>query len=264
MPNPVLLAAGIAGYGDATAPGLDLAQLGGYVTAPVTRRPWRGEPPQLVETPGGLLWRRSLWNPGAGRVLRDYASLWRHSPVPVIVHVAGREPDELAAVATMFEELPGVAGLELDVAATGLGEDQAGVLARACERVWAVRDAADLPLLVRLPLLAGDRLAQAVIEAGASALVVAQPPAGLHIDLARGGLRQEGQWHGPGLLNLVASQVAGLASWVKVPLVTCGGVHSVQDALGLLAAGAAAVEIGTAAWVDGALPARVAAALSPE
>ncbi len=207
LTNPVLLAAGVVGYGDAALPGLELGRLGGFVTAPVTRRPWRGELPQVAETPGGLLWQRSLWNPGVRVVVRDFAGLWRRSRAPVIVNLAGDDPDELAAVASTLEGTPGVAGLELDV--LDAYHDEAGNLEEAFEQVRAVRAAADLPILARIPLSTSDEAVQALAELGAvDALVVAQPPAGLHYHAVRG-VQVRGQFYSRGLTPLLAGRRCG-------------------------------------------------------
>jgi dihydroorotate dehydrogenase (NAD+) catalytic subunit len=252
LPNPVLLAAGVIGYGDVAAPGFALSQLGGYVTAPVTRRAWRSQPPQLLAVTGGVLWQRGWWNPGMRRVVRDYGDLWRRSPAPVIVHVAGDGPDDLASVAAELERQPGVSGLELDVPADG--EIAPGL-------VWTVREAADLPLLARLPLHTPDSVAQAVLDAGADALVVAQPPDGLHVD-PLSGRAVRGQFYGAGLASLAAARIADLATWVQAPLVACGGVFSVAEAALYLQAGAVALQIDVAVWIDPALPGRIVQGLN--
>lgn len=260
LTNPVLLAAGVIGYGDAALPGLELGRLGAYVTAPVTRRPWRGDLPQVVETPGGLLWRRGHWNPGVRVVVRDYANLWRRSRAPVIVHLAGDDPDELGSVASTLESTPGVAGLEMDLLRAH--HDEAGDLEEAVEQVQAVRAAADLPILARLPLSVSDEAVQALVDLGAvDALVLAQPPAGLRYSAASGA-QINGQFHNRALAPLLAARIADLAGWAGVPLVACGGIHSVDDALAYLAAGAAAVQVDTAVWVDPRLPGRIVAALA--
>lgn len=255
LQNPVLLAAGIAGYGDAVAPGIELERLGGFVTAAVSRRPWHDSVPMLRETGGGLLWQRGRWNPGVRRVVRDHAALWRRLAVAVIVHVVGDSPEDLAATAGTLEALSGVAGLELDVPAGAMADP-----AEAAASVWAVRDAADLPVLVRLALDTSDQVVQAVLDAGADALVAVQPPEGLHVDLAHG-QRTRGGLHGPGLVPLIAAMVARLVASVDVPVVACGGVHSPADALAYLAAGATAVQVDTAAWIDPTLPARIVSLL---
>lgn len=260
LTNPILLACGVVGYGDALAPGLDLSLLGGFVTAPVTQRPVRGQTPQVIACAGGLLWQRGQWNPGIRTVLRDYSAQWRRSPAPVIVHIAGDEPDDLAAVAGSLERTPGVAGLEIDPFAVHL-DSLFAMADHAAERVRAVRAQADLPLLARLPLYLADEAIEPVLEAGADALVLAQPPTGLRLDPAtlatvRGGI------HSPALQPQIAARLAELASWVGVPLVACGGVHSLEDALTYLAVGAKAVQIDTAIWVDPSLPNRIVAALA--
>lgn len=259
LANPVMLAAGVAGYGDAALPGLELSRLGGFVTAPVTRRPWRNDRPQVAEITGGLLWQRGLWNPGVRVVVRDYGNLWRRSRAAVVVHLAGDEPDELASVATTLESTPGVAGLELDLLQAH--RDESGDLEEAAEQLLAVRAAADLPILARLPLSVSDEAVHDLLALGAvDALVLAQPPTGLRYDAGQGAA-STGQLHGRGLAPLIAARVADLAGWVDVPLVACGGIHTLDDALAYLAVGAAAVQIDTAVWVDPRLPGQVAAAL---
>lgn len=259
LTNPVLLAAGVIGYGDAALPGLELGRLGGFVTAPVTRRPWRSELPRVAELPAGLLWRRGLWNPGVRVVVRDYAPLWRRSRAPVIVHLAGDDPDELASVASTLESTPGVAGLELDLLRAYL--DEAGGLEEAVEQAQAVRAAADLPILGRLPLSVSDEALHTLVEQDVvDALVLAQPPIGLRRDPASGATIT-GQMFGRALAPLLAARIAELVGWIGVPLVACGGVHALDDALAYLAVGAAALQIDTAVWVDPQLPGRIVAAL---
>lgn len=260
LTNPVLLAAGVIGYGDATLPGLELGRLGGFVTAPVTRRPWRSQLPRVAETPAGLLWQRGPWNPGVRIVVRDYANLWRRSRAPVVVHLAGDDPAELASMASILENTPGVAGLELDLFTAG--HDETGDLEEAAEQLQAVRAAADLPVLARLPMTTSDEAVQMLVEAGVvDALVLTQPPTGLRYDAASGA-PFAGQLHSRALAPLIAARIADLANWVGAPLVACGGVHSVDDALSYLAVGATAVQIDTAVWVDPQLPARIVTALS--
>jgi dihydroorotate dehydrogenase (NAD+) catalytic subunit len=214
----------------------------------------------VIEGSGSVLWQRGLWNPGIRIVLRDYSGIWRRSPAPVIVHIGGDEPDDLAAVADSLEKTPGVAGLEIDPYAMHLDSIDA-IADHAAEMVRAVRAEADLPLLARVPLYLADEAVESVLEAGADALVVAQPPDGLCLDPATL-TTTRGEIHGPALQPQIAAWLARLASWVGVPLVACGGVHSLEDALTYLALGAKAVQIDTAVWVDPGLPGRVAAALA--
>lgn len=252
LANPVMLAAGVAGYGDIQAPDLDLAALGGLVTAPVTRRPARRHVPQIHEMPGGLFWQRGDWNPGLRVVLRDFGPQWRRLTTTIIVHIGAHDPGEVAALAGALEGVSGVAGLELDIP-----EDDARL---AADLVWAARQAADLPILVRVPLIAGDELVKALLQTPVDSLVVA-PPDGARIDSGSGRLVY-GSVHGAALAPLVTARIAALADWVDVPLVACGGVHSLDDALAHLAAGAQAVQIDIAVWVDPGLPGRIVAALA--
>lgn len=261
LTNPILLASGVVGYGDVGVTGLDLSSLGGFVTAPVTRRATHGQRPQVIEIPGGLIWRRGWWNPGIRTVLRDQAASWRRSPTPVIVHIAGDEPDELAAVAEALERTPGVAALEVDLFAGQFDQDDDLLDERSAEWVTAIRAAADLPLLARLPLGVPDEAIELIVEAGVDTLVLAQPPTGLRLDPATS-LPVRGGLHGPLAAPQIAARLADLATWVDVPLVACGGVHRLEDALTYLSVGAQAVQIDTAVWIDPGLPGRIAAALA--
>jgi dihydroorotate dehydrogenase (NAD+) catalytic subunit len=140
-------------------------------------------------------------------------------------------------------------------------QDEAGDLEEAAEQVMAVRRAADLPILARIPMSASDEAVQTLADLGAvDALVLAQPPDGLRYDAAAGAA-VTGQFHGRALASLAAARIASLAVWTRLPLVACGGIHTLDDALACLAVGAAAIQIDTAVWVDPLLPERIVEAL---
>jgi dihydroorotate dehydrogenase (NAD+) catalytic subunit len=256
LQNPVLAAAGPCGYGREYAKLAQLDRLGALVTRTTTLRPRRGHAqPRLVEAPAGLLHDLGLPNPGVRAVIRELAPIWARGTLPVIVSVTATNPDErvaeFAALAEWLEGVPGVAGLELNLAA--LPPSVGSLLADipyASESVAAARSATSLPLIAKLPPLAEIvALAEAVVAAGVNAVSLIAPLPGLHIDLRdrrplRGGLS------GPAIRPVALRLVYEVAGAVEVPVIGIGGIATAEDALQFLLAGATAVQVGSAIFAN--------------
>ncbi len=252
--SPLLNAAGLLGFADEYAGLIDFARLGAFVTNPITfraRTPARGA--HVREFDGGLLLHTGLPNPGLRGAVRQYARKWARLACPVLVHVAATTPDEVAACVERLEALENVAGVEL-----GLRDDVTD--AEAAEAVAAAASLGSLPVLVRLPLLAAARLAPAVQGAGPQALVVGAPPRGT-LPLPEGGLLT-GRLYGPGVFPLALRAVQEVHGETALPLVGAGGVGSLEQARAMLGAGAAAVQVGAAAWRDPRIVDEIAAGLA--
>jgi dihydroorotate dehydrogenase (NAD+) catalytic subunit len=254
--RPVLTAAGCFGYGVEYARLADIAGIGAIVTRSTTLHSRRvARPPQLIETPAGLLAVGAWPNPGLARVLERHAPIWAGWDTPVVLSVAGADADEFAAFAAALEGVEGIAGLELNLAGH----------ADSARLVASVRAATQLPLLAKLvpqegaalPLAA---LARSLADAGADAIVAIGSPRGMLID-PQNGERIEGWLSGPALRPLALALVADVVSAVGVPVIGCGGIASVQDARQFLAAGAVAVQIGAALLTDPGAAARIGTAL---
>ena len=274
LQNPVLAAAGPFGYGREYAKLAQLDRLGALVTRTTTLRPRRGRPQlRLVETPAGVLHDLGLPNPGVRTVIRELAPVWARGTLPVIVSVAATNPEEraeeFAALAEWLDGVPGVAGLELNLAALppaveapsrltprNGGRDGASVgsifadIPSLAEAVAAARSATSLPLIAKLPPL-GEivALAEAVVASGADAVSLIAPLPGLHIDLRerqvlRGGLS------GPAIRPLALRLVYEVAGAVEVPVIGIGGIATAEDALQFLLAGASAVQVGSAIFAN--------------
>ncbi len=256
LPNPLMTAAGCFGYGPEYADWVDISRLGAIVTNPVSLRPRRGAAqPRLVETPGGFILNTGDQNPGVRRVLQRYSAAWKRLGPPIIVHLAPDDLEALARTARAVETAGAVAGLEV-----GLPEDVS--LADAAGLVAAARES-ELPLLARLPLARAADLAAVCVEAGADALVVGAPPPGAALHPA--GQVVTGQLYGPALHALAMYALRAIMKVrppVDVPLVGCGGIHSVEDARALLDAGAVAVQVDSAIFTTPSLLSRLAEALS--
>src|SRR5689334_4618988 len=143
---PVLTAAGCFGYGIEYARLVDLEAIGAIVTCSTTLQGRRGSPPQLIETPAGVLCVGGWKDPGLARVLDRFAPTWAGWNTPVILSIAGAGIEDFSAIASALEGIEGIAGLELNLAEHA---------ERAARITAAVRLATQLPLLAKLPVGTG-------------------------------------------------------------------------------------------------------------
>ena len=257
--TPVMTASGTFGYGVEMARLIDIERLGAIVTKSVSWRPRSGNPPpRLIETPAGLLNSIGLQNPGVRALVRQKAPYWARWSVPVIVSIFGETEEEYARVAAYLNGIVGVSGLELNISSPNArrGGMHFGVDPEMAAGVTAaVRSVTELPLLVKLSPNAPDPIAvaKAVVEAGADALTCMNTFVGLAIDarrrrpavaLERAGLS------GPAVKPLALYWVYQIAREVSVPVIASGGIVTGQDAYEFLLAGASAVQVGTATFMD--------------
>ena len=266
--NPLVLAAGTAGYGRELADVLDLEGLGGIVTKAVSVEPRVGaRAPRVAEFPGGMINAIGLANPGLEEVRRVHVP-WLAEHVHrarVIVNVVGNAIEDFATVVEALGESRGVDAFELNVSCPNVKAGGLEFGADACalrDLVAGARRATQRSLFVKLSPTLPDiaATAKAAVDAGADAISLVNTFPGLVIDVER---RRpvlgfgSGGVSGPGLLP-----VGVLATWkvrraVSVPLMGVGGVASARDALQYLLAGATLVGMGTAAMQDPRLPGRV-------
>lgn len=259
LKNPVLTASGTFGYGTEYARLVDVERLGAVVSKAVTLRPRDGNPqPRIAETPAGMLNAIGLQNVGVHAVIRDKAPIWARWSVPVVVNVAGFSVEEYVEVAELLDGVPGVAGLELNISCPNV-RSEGETFGLRCESAAAVtaavRAATDLPLIVKLSPNVTDvaEIARAVAGAGADALSLINTIPGMVIDLkARRPYlaNKTGGLSGPAIRPIAVRMVYEVAQAVDVPIVGIGGIATAEDALQFLMAGATAVEVGTATFVN--------------
>ena len=257
--NPILVASGTFGYGTEYASLVDIQRLGAIVSTGVTLRPRRGNrQPRIAETPAGMLNSIGLQNIGLRRLLRDKAPIWAGWQVPVIVNIAAETLEEFDRLAAALEDVPGIAGLEVNLSCPNA--DQGGVEfgsnpATAAAVTQRVRRATTLPVIVKLtPNVADIRdEAQAVEDAGADAVTVANTLYGLAIDVeSRSTVMPWGVagLSGPAIKPIALYHVYRAAQAVSIPIIGSGGIATTNDALEFIMAGATAVQIGTVTFVD--------------
>ena len=255
LSNPVMIAAGIVGYGIEFSEMVDIQRLGAIVCKGTTFMPRKGNPqPRLVETANGLLNSVGLENIGVDALIKDKAPVWANWRVPVIVNIAGETIEECVAVATKLEGVSGISGIELNISCPNVsaGGVEFGVDPKlAAEVTSAVKAATSLPVIVKLSPNVTDikEFALAVEKVGADAISLINAVKGMAIDINKrkpclgnitGGLS------GPAIKPIALYMVYEVAKVVHIPVIGCGGIASTTDALEFIMAGATAVQIGTA------------------
>ena len=241
---PLMNAAGTLGFAPQPHAFPHLAQLGLFITNPISLRP---RPPaggrRFAPAPGGFLLHTGYPNPGIYRTVRRFRRHWARSPLPVAVHLLALTVDEVKRCVQIIERVEGVYGIEL-----GLPPEVAPGL--ACELVLAA--AGELPVIVRLPLERAADLAQALADSGAP-LVAASlaPPRGILPDEdAAGANWMTGRFYGPAVFPLALAAVQAIVR-SRLPVIGAGGVYSPAQAQAMRAAGALAVQLDSVLWRGG-------------
>jgi dihydroorotate dehydrogenase (NAD+) catalytic subunit len=266
--NPVLLAAGTAGFGRELDGVMDLDRLGGLVTKAVSREPRAGNPPpRVAEFRGGMLNSVGLANPGLTAVRTDFlpwlASRLRRAQV--LVNVVGFTVEEYADVVSGLDGGPGIAGFELNLSCpnTSEGGIEFGASPDCVRRIVSFcRTRTRLPLVAKLSPVLPDIAGMALVarDAGADGIsVVNTLPGLLHSETGEVRLGNgNGGVSGPALLAIGVLAAARVVERTDgMPVIGVGGVRSAEDVRQYLKVGAALVAIGTGALADPRLPERI-------
>ncbi len=265
--NPVLAASGTFGYGIEFAHLLDLNKLGGIVTKGLSRDVIGGNAaPRLWHTHGGMINSVGLQNVGVAAFIRKKLPKLREYSVPIFANVFGFSEDEYLDVIHALEDAEGMAGYELNVSCPNTKEGgisfsaDAGLLSRLIARV---RRVAKRPLIVKLsPNVSSiEPFARAAEESGADAISLVNTFIALAIDV-----RTRAPWvgagfgglSGPAIKPIALRMVYEAAQAVKIPIIGLGGIASGKDAAEFLIAGACAVQVGTATFLDPRAPLLIA------
>jgi dihydroorotate dehydrogenase (NAD+) catalytic subunit len=272
--NPVLLAAGTAGFGRELAGVIQLDRLGGLVTKAVSLEPRSGNPPpRVTEFAAGMLNSVGLANPGVAAV-RERELPWLANSLQharVIVNVVGFTEEEYSAVVAALEDQEGIAGYELNLSCpnTSRGGLEFGADPEAIRRIVAgVRRVTRRPIFAKLSPAVPDigLLALVACEAGADGITAVNTMPGLLYRDGRPKLgRGSGGVSGPALLPIGLLSVRRILERTgEIPVIGVGGIRTAEDARQYLLAGASLVAIGTAALADPRLPERIVRALGQD
>ena len=258
MRNPVVTASGTFGYAKEFEPYLDLNRLGAVVVKTITRLPRAGNPaPRIVETPAGMLNAIGLQNVGIDAFLREKLPFLRTLGPPLIVNVAGESVEDFRELAKRVGDQEGVAAIELNVSCPNVagGLDFSTDPALTYQVVKAAREATHLPIIPKLSPNVTDirAIARAAEDAGADGLSLINTLVGMAIDVrtrrpkianVTGGLS------GPAIRPVAIRMVWQVAQTVRLPILGMGGIVTGEDAVEFLLAGATAVAVGTASFID--------------
>ncbi len=259
LKNPVMTASGTFGYGEEYAEFIDLGRLGGVVVKGLSLKPKEGNPPpRIVETASGMLNAIGLQNIGIERFVKEKLPFLKTYDTSVIVNFFGDSVEEYAIAAEMLSDQEGIHGLEMNISCPNKQADWCifGTDPKVTfEVVSAVRKKTALPLIVKLSPNVTDIsvMARAAVEAGADALSLINTITGMAIDIKTrrpklgnitGGLS------GPAIKPVALRMVYEVYKAVKVPVIGMGGIMNADDAIEFLIAGASAIAVGTANFVN--------------
>ena len=266
LKNPVMTASGTFGYGVEFADFVNLNDLGGIIVKGTTLHPREGNDyPRMAETPSGMLNCVGLQNKGVNYFCENIYPLIKDYDTNMIVNVSGSTPEDYAECAARIGELEHIPAIELNISCPNVknGGMAFGVTCEgAATVVRAVRKAYGKTLIVKLsPNVTNIAdIARAVEAEGADGVSLINTLMGMAIDTERrcpklsigtGGLS------GPAVKPVALRMVWQVARAVKIPVIGLGGISSAQDAIEFLMAGATAIEIGTANFIDPAIAYKV-------
>ncbi len=258
MRTPVTTGSGTFGFGSEVAEFVDLTRIGAITVKATTTQPRRGNPPQrMVETPSGVLNAIGLQNSGIESYLTEKAPFLRQFDVPIIVNVPGENPEDFAYVVRRLTEAGAADAIELNISCPNVshGLDYATDPRLTAKVVSLCRKATHLPLLAKLSPNVGDirPIAKAAEEAGADGLSLINTVIATSIDARKRKFRLAnitGGLSGPAIKPIALLHVYRASQVVKIPIIGMGGIVTATDAIEFFLAGASAVAVGTASFVQ--------------
>ncbi|RYL92896.1 dihydroorotate dehydrogenase [Sporolactobacillus sp. Y61] len=259
LKNPVMPASGCFAFGAEYGKLYDLNQLGAIIIKAATLEARFGNPvPRVAETPGGMLNAIGLQNPGVDQIISKELPRLAAYDVPVIANIAGSEMSDYVQTAEKISKQPVVKALELNISCPNVrhGGIQFGTVPEvAAELTARVRAVSQKPVYVKLSPNVTDivSMAKAVEAAGADGLSMINTLLGMRIDLKTRRpilANKTGGLSGPAIKPIAVRMIYEVSQQVKIPIIGMGGIQNADDVIEYMLAGASAVAVGTANFVD--------------
>lgn len=259
LKNPIMPASGCFGFGKEFGQLYDLSELGAIMIKATTVEPRFGNPtPRVAETSAGMLNAIGLQNPGLDKVLSEELPWLEQFDVPIIANVAGSTEDDYVEVARKISQAPNVHALELNISCPNVktGGIAFGTIPEVAKSLTAkVKEASEVPVYVKLSPNVTNivEMAKAVEAGGADGLTMINTLLGMRLDLKTGKpilANRTGGLSGPAIKPVAIRMMYEVSQAVSLPIIGMGGVESAEDVLEFFYAGASAVAVGTANFVD--------------
>jgi dihydroorotate dehydrogenase (NAD+) catalytic subunit len=259
LKNPIMPASGCFGFGREYSQFFDLSRLGAIMIKATTVEPRFGNPtPRVAETSAGMLNAIGLQNPGLKKVFSEELPWLDQYDVPIIANIAGSTEEDYVAVAAEISKAPNVHALELNISCPNVKEGGItfGTIPEVAKALTKkVKEVSEVPVYVKLSPNVTDivEMAKAVEDGGADGLTMINTLVGMRIDLktARPVIANKtGGLSGPAIKPVAIRMIHEVSQKVNIPIIGMGGIQSAEDVIEYFYAGASAVAVGTANFVD--------------
>jgi dihydroorotate dehydrogenase (NAD+) catalytic subunit len=259
LKNPIMPASGCFGFGREYAQFYDLSKLGAIMIKATTKEPRFGNPtPRVAETSSGMLNAIGLQNPGLEKVIEEELPWLAQFDVPIIANVAGSTMEEYVEVAKHISKAPNVHALELNISCPNVkkGGIAFGTVPEiAAELTKLVKEVSEVPVYVKLSPNVTNivEMAKAIEAAGADGLTMINTLLGMRIDVKTAEpilANRTGGLSGPAIKPIAIRMIYEVSQAVSIPIIGMGGIQSAEDVIEFFYAGASAVAIGTANFID--------------
>lgn len=259
LKNPIMPASGCFGFGREYSQFYDLSKLGAIMIKATTPEPRYGNPtPRVAETNAGMLNAIGLQNPGLEKVMSEELPFLSQYDVPIIANIAGSMVEDYVKVAREISKAPNVHALELNISCPNVKEG--GItfgtdpeIAKAVTK--AVKEVSEVPVYVKLSPNVTDivEMAKAVEDGGADGLTMVNTLVGMRLNLKTGKpiiANKTGGLSGPAIKPVAIRMIYEVSQKVSIPIIGMGGITDAEDVIEFFYAGASAVAVGTANFVD--------------
>ena len=259
LKNPVMVASGTFGYGEEFNGLLDLKKLGAIVTKTITVKPRHGNlPPRTCETPAGMLNSIGLENPGIDKFIENKLPFLKKLGIPVIVSLAAEDdPGEFFILVGQLDKISTVSAIELNISCPNMRKDKliSQDVKETFSLVSAVRKLTKKCLITKLSpnVTSISDIALAAQDAGSDAVALINTLTGMSIDVYKRAPKI-GSWvgglSGPAIRPIAVKMVWEVYNKIKIPIIGMGGIMDIENALEFFIAGATAISVGTANFIN--------------